>query len=188
MTRPQRHKKGDRLTYPGASAEEVRCDYALAPFDRAALDSERVWGIDRLPGLVSPELAERYGRAIAHLNDRIAAHDPEGTAAAATNCVRGLAAMDAAARAAGHAPAPADVWQVEVGGKICGIIREAGDWPTVEAATAGLRLYTLHEVAIALDALGQAVAAAKDAFPGATVAAVRHRSEIEESLDDEIPW
>ena len=48
--KPIRQTKFDRLMNPGASEAELRCDYAVAPFDRVALDMERIWGIDRLEG------------------------------------------------------------------------------------------------------------------------------------------
>lgn len=188
MTRPRRQNKSDRLISPGATNEEIRCDFALAPFDRAALDAERTWGIDRLPGLVSPQTAERYGRAVAHLNERIAASDPDGTASAAANCVRGLAAMEAEARAAGHQPLKPTVWQIVVGGRTCCLIRDVAEWPAVAAEHPGAAIYTLQEVSVALEHFGQIVVAAKDAFPGAQVTAVRAPTTLEVELEDQIPF
>lgn len=185
--RPRRERKADRLIVPGATADEIACDYALAPFDAAALDSERRWGIDRLPELVAPELAAKYGAAVAYLNDRINAADAAGTAAAATNCIRGLAAMDAAARAAGHQPLPAEVWIGEVDGHRFGVTRDLRDWPALAAAYPGLRVYSLREVGNALAHYGQMVAAVKDQFPGAE-AKPRPPTQLETELEDEIPW
>ena len=39
--RPTRQRKADRQLHSGISAEEIRCDYALAPFDRLAAEMDR---------------------------------------------------------------------------------------------------------------------------------------------------
>ena len=187
--RPRREKKSDRLLNPGATSSEIAVDHAIAPFDRAALDMERLWGVDRLPELVTPALAAKYGAAIAFLNDCINRGDATEAAAAAANCIKGLAAMDAEARSLGHKPAPAEVWLYELDGHRFGIIRETGDWTTLQDSHPGLTLYSLREVALALQSYKSAlpkIEAIKAAFPGAEITAVR--SKLAEELDDELPY
>jgi hypothetical protein len=187
--RPRREKKSDRLLSPGATSSEIAVDYAIAPFDRAALDMERLWGVDRLPELVTPALAAKYGAAMAHLNDCINRGDATEAAAAAANCIKGLAAMDAEARSLGHKPAPAEVWLYELDGHRFGIIRETGDWTTLQDSHPGLTLYSLREVALALLSYKSAlpkIEAIKAAFPGAEITAVR--SKLAEELEDLIPF
>lgn len=186
MTRPQRHNKGDRLMHSGAKPEEVACDFALGPFDTAARNMERKWGINRLEGLVSPETAARYGSAIGKLNAAMDANDPAEVAIRAGVCIRGMAAMDAEATATGHQPITPDAMEIEVDGKTCAVLRDEAAWPAYMAARPGVRVYTLREVANALAAYGQTVGAAKDAFPGATVSAVR--SPLAQALNDDIPF
>jgi hypothetical protein len=186
--RPSYNRKSDRLIYPGASADEIRCDTALAPVDRIATAMDQKWGIDRLVGLVSTETAARYGSALAKLNAAIATSNAEEVATRAAVLVRGYEAMDREAAAAGHTPAPPEAWEIEVGGAMCVVIRDGRDWPMCQAAHPGKRIYTLREVAVALEHLGGMVAAVKDAFPGATVTATRPKTELEESLNDTIPW
>ncbi len=188
MTRPQRFNKGDRLMHSGIKPQEVACDFALAPFDRAARDMERRWGVNRLEGLVSPAMAAKYGMAVAHLNACIEAADPTDTAAAAANCVKGLAAMDAEATAAGHQPLPPAAQEIEVDGKLCAVLWDGNAWPIYAALRPGVRTYTPQEVGNALAAYGATVAAVKDAFPGAEVKAVRQPTKLEDELKDEIPW
>lgn len=187
--RPRREKKSDRLLSPGSTSSEIAVDYAIAPFDRAALDMERLWGVDRLPELVTPALAAKYGAAMAFLNDCINRGDATEAAAAAANCIKGLAAMDAEARSLGHKPAPADVWLYELDGHRFGIIRETGDWTTLQDSHPGLTLYSLREVALALQSYKSAlpkIEAIKAAFPGAEITAVR--SKLAEELEDLIPF
>jgi len=186
MTRPHRHNKGDRLMHSGAKPEEVACDFALGPFDTAARNMERRWGVNRLEGLVSTETAAKFGSAIAKLNAAIDANDPADTAARAAVCIRGMMAMDAEATAAGHQPIPPEALEVEVDGKTCAILADGAQWPAYAALRPGVRVYTLREVGNALAAYGASVAAVKDAFPGAEVKAVR--SPLAQALDDDIPF
>ncbi len=186
MTRPQRHNKHDRLIHSGAKPEEIATDFALGPFDTAAREAERKWGVNRLEGLVSPETAAKYGSAIAKLNAAIDAADPEAVAMRAGVCIRGMAAMDAEATAAGHQPLPPEAWEIEVDGVTCAILKDGNQWPVYAALRPGVRTYTLREVGNALAAYGQSVAAVKDAFPGSEVKAVR--SPLAQELNDDIPW
>lgn len=188
MTRPQRHNKGDRLMHSGIKPEEVACDFALGPFDTAARNSERKWGINRLEGLVSPETAAKYGSAIGKLNAAMEANDPAEVASRVAVCIRGLIAMDAEAIAAGHRPIPPEALEVEVDGKLCVILVDGNQWPAYAALRPGVRAYTLLEVGNALAAYGGTVAAVKDVFPGAVVTAIRQRTPLETELNDEVPF
>ncbi len=167
---------------------EIRCDHAAAPFDRASIEMERTWGIDQLVSLVSPTTAEKYGRAMAHMNAMINAENAPEVAAAAINCMRGLAAMDAEARAVGATPLPPEVFEYEQDGHHFAIIRDTSKWQMAEDRLPGATIYTMREVANALAASRNVVAAVKDAFPGAQVVAIRQRTDLEKSLNDEIPF
>lgn len=188
MTRPQRFNKGDRLMHSGIKPQEVACDFALGPFDTAARDMERKWGVNRLEGLVSPETAARYGSALGKLNAAMEANDPAEVAARVGVCIRGMAAMDAEAAAAGHQPIKAEAWEFDMDGKTCAVLRDDAAWPAYAAERPGVRIYTLREVANALAAYGGMVASVKDAFAGAQVTAVRQRTPLETELDDEVPF
>jgi hypothetical protein len=190
MTHP-RHRRPDRLLTPGASAAEIASDYAAAPFDRIASEMEATWGVDRLPSLVSPELAAKYGRAAAYLNECLNEGDASKVAGAAANCVKGLHAMDAEARRLGHTPAPPDCWMWHDGDTRFVLIRDDSRWQAAQAAHPGLRIVTLREVANAIELRDKAMPAIEKvqaAFPGATVAAIRERSALENELEDEIPY
>lgn len=58
--KPKRQKKSDRLMYAGIRKEEMMCDMAIAPMDRLAEQMDTIWGVDRLPELVSPATAAKY--------------------------------------------------------------------------------------------------------------------------------
>jgi len=189
-TRPPRFKKKfDRMITPGASAMEIRCDMACAPLDNLARQMDARWGVDRLVGLVPPAIAERYGAAIAHLHSVYDAEDPAQTAAAAANCMRGLQAMDAAATAAGHQPADPRVWMIEADGHRYGFVEDAALVAIAERNNPGVKIVTLRQAANSLAITQNAVVvAAVVNFPGATVTAIRPRTQLEEEIGDEIPW
>ena len=186
--RPRRQKLGDRLVTPGARQEEIASDHAVAPFDRLALDMDRTWGIDRLPELVGPETAAKYGSAIAKLNAALATNEPKEVAARAGVCMRGLQAMDTEARQRGHSPQTPLVGEYEHEGRKFGIVREVGDWPVVSSERPCLTLYTLQEVAVALHAHKNAalvVEEIKQHFPGAQI---RSMTETSQEIVDAIPF
>lgn len=203
---PRRKKKADRLLNPGSTTDQIKCDYALAPLDRLATEYELLWGIDRLPELVSVETAARYGAAMAHLNECIASDDPVLVAAAAENCIKGLRFMDAEARANGSEPATGEFWEYRLEAdeyapefKLA-IMRDGMEWQTAKAKRPELEFYTMREVAIALRfyAQNKLVMATKDTFPGAEIVKISNprkivkiskpKNQIDWSHGDEIPF
>lgn len=189
--RPKRQNLGDRLLSPDAGKSRVACDHAVAPFDRAATEMERKWGYDRLPELVAPDMAGKYGAAVGALNEAIAAQDQAQVAWHAGNCIKGLAAMNAQAEAAGHRPQKPEIWEVEIDGALYGLIRDGKDWALAEAARPDLRILTLREAVVTYSAYSALsfVQRAKDAFPGAEIVAVKPRSiASQDELNDPIPF
>ena len=171
--RPRRSGKSDRMLYPQTSIDEVRCDMMLAPFDKAHIDMDNKWGIDRLVELVSVETAEKWGAAMAKLNDAIRSCNVEETKARVGVCVRGLAAMDAEATANGHHPKDPEVWEAEYEGRVFAVIQDGRNWVKTEVQ-GGRRVYSMHEVAVALHALDRGVfAEIKDAIPEAKLAGLK---------------
>lgn len=171
--RPQRKRKSDRLLNPGATRDEQACDFAIAPFDAKAREMELAWGIDRLPDLVSPETAQRYGYAMADLNSAIERNDPAAVLATANNCIKGLAVMDAEARQRGAKPATGEFWEYRLDGDTgpfhFAVMADGAEWQTAKAQRPELQFFTMREVAIALQAYtaNSLFAAVKDNFPDA---------------------
>jgi len=193
--RPRRQRKGDRLLNPDARRAEIETDHAVAPFDRMAEQMDAKWGIDRLPSLVTPELAARYGAAVGYLNECIAANDPAKTIAAVNNCLRGMEAMNAEAERLGANPASGEYIEYELEGENgeppfrFGILKDGCEWQRAKAERPDLEFYTLREAAIALRTKIQTgpIAEVKKHFPGAEVVEHRPRTELEIALNDEIP-
>lgn len=186
---PKRQKRADRITSGMHTKNEIMCDYALAPLDRLAADMDRKWGIDVLPELVSPEMAAKYGSAMAKLNAAIDAADPQEASARSAVCQRGLLAMDAEATSMGRQRASEDVWEVELEGKVIGIMKEGRSWQTIKENRPDLQLVSLREVAVALEyyansVVGHMTEETKKHFPAAEVVGMSGSKQY----DDEIPF
>jgi hypothetical protein len=183
--RPTRQKKDDRILHKGATANEIRADLSLAPFDKAVREMDKRWGVDRLPELVSVESAAKWGKAVAGLNGAIDAQDPDKVKFWVEVCLRGLAAMDAEAVSLGRTVSDPMIWEYEYEGTTFGIIEDGRQWPAAYAKRPGIAIHTMREVAVALHAHRNGlVDAIKLSFPGAEVKAVRRpQAELEDDFD-----
>lgn len=163
----QRRRK-DRIVSPTATPQERRTDYAIAPFDKAAHDMDKKWGIDRLPELVSVETAARYGKLMGDFNEAIDNADPETASKLAAIGIRALAAMDAEAQARGHEPC--NLWEYDLDGFRFAIIEDNRRWQEIKAQRPDLVIFTMREAALALqmfhDTAGGLVGKVKSQFPG----------------------
>ena len=185
-SRPTRQKKDDRILHKGATANQIKADLSLAPFDKAVRDADKRWGVDRLPELVSVESAAKWGKAVAGLNSAIDAEDPDKVKFWVEVCLRGLAAMDAEAVSLGRPLSDPMIWEHEYEGTVYGIIEDGREWPAAYAKRPGMAIYTLREVAVALHAHKNGlVNAVKLSFPGAEIKAIRRKPE---ELEDEIDF
>ena len=183
--RPTRQKKDDRILHKGATANEIKSDLALAPFDAAVREMDKRWGVDRLPELVSTERAAKWGRAMAGLNAAIDAQDPDKVKFWVEVCLRGLASMDAEAVSLGRPVSDPMIWEHEYEGTVYGIIEDGREWPAAYAKRPDIAIHTLREVAVALhEHRNGLVNAVKLAFPGAEVKAVRRpKADLEDDFD-----
>jgi hypothetical protein len=184
--RPTRQKKDDRILHKGATANEIKADLSLAPFDKAVREMDKRWGVDRLPELVSTESAAKWGKAMAGLNAAIDAQDPDKVKFWVEICLRGLTAMDAEAVSLGRPVSDPMIWEHEYEGQVYGIIEDGREWPAAYAKRPGIAIHTMREVAVALhEHRNGLVNAAKLAFPGAEVKAIRRAPQ---DLEDEIDF
>lgn len=182
--RPTRQKKDDRILHKGATANQIRADLSLAPFDRGVREMDAKWGIDRLPELVSVESADKWGKAMAGLNSAIDAEDPDKVKFWVEVCLRGLKAMDGEAIKSGHPISDPMIWEHEYDGTVYGIIEDHREWPAAYAKRPGIAIHTMREVAIALHAHRNGlVDAVKLSFPGAQVTAIRRGEDMEDDID-----
>jgi hypothetical protein len=185
-----RTKRPDELTNPIQFASSIyeAIYHALRPLDKIAANLETKWGVDRLPSLVSPDTAAKFGTAKAKLDQAIEAEDPELVTRKATVLWRGWAAMAEEATAAGHKPLEVEAWAWESeGGTAFTVCRSSTHaHALVKRGDIGGRIYSLEEICRIVEAVDKPglIGAVKDAFPDSTVRRVRPV----EDPDDDIPF
>ena len=184
----KRQKKSDRILHGNQNKDAIMCDYAVAPVDRLVTEMDRKWGVDRLPELVSVEMAQKYGRQVGMMNEAVADNDVERTQKKAEQVIKGMIAMDAEAERMGAHKASSDVWEVEVDGELFGIMKDGRAWKQIKEQRPELELLTLREVALAYrwfreNWMGELEKAAKQSFPGAEMIDIKGKT-----FDDPIPW
>lgn len=162
---------------------------ALVGLDRDAHALECRWGVGRLVVLADDLLRERFTRQRRKLDDAIQSTAPAAAVLPQVEATRrGWQALEAAALAAGHAPAPPVVWEVLLSnGTVAAIVHDRADASIVAADGRHVAVYTLSEIGKLIEKFPQLVTA-KRLFPGATVSAIRTRSPIDWDAGDEVPW
>jgi hypothetical protein len=155
---------------------------ALAVHDEATAAIEASWGRERLLRLVPPDLAQRFRDAAGQLDAAITSGSIEIAAQKAAAVARGLAALDAAARKAGHDPDQVEVWTV---GEYA-VYRYAEDWHPVSRLHPELKPISAEELIRLMQATeaGVFLTRAKELWPMATVVPAQHDRE----LNDFVPF
>lgn len=149
------------------------------------------WGIDRLPELVSPETAAKYGSAFDKLNAAITAQDADEIVARVGVCIRGMAAMDAEAERLGRDPKPPELIEVELEGRRIALMPDDRRWHAYERDNPGVELFTLRQAAVALadrQENSPAVQEARRQDASPTPAPQKPQTDWGAEIDDEIPW
>lgn len=162
---------------------------ALSPLDQVAANMEAKWGCDRLPRLVSTDLAARFGSARQKLDEAIRTNDPDLTARRADILIRGWQALDRAATEAGHTSMPPDTWSVRHGDKTYTVVLNRRDHDIVSRLSPEPEhVVTINELLLAWSQWAPSAFAeqVKSHWPGSEARTAR--SERSEVLDDEIPF
>ena len=186
-------RKPDALTqrdgYTDPIAEGIH--HSIKPLDRIATEMELKWGCDRLPGLVSPQMAAKFGSAKAKLDAAVESNVAPDVARTAGVMMRGWAALDAEATKGGHKPLEPHIWSHTTDAGFRFAVAQANPdalkaihtHPDLE----GVAVYSLDEIGRLLESKSmELVNAAKERFPGATVKAVRMPPAGD--MVDELPW
>lgn len=170
-----------------------RSDIAIERLDEVAGRMERKWGVGRLPRLVSVDLAERFYRQKAKLDDAITDEATGGSVAnvefEAGRMVNAWMALDAAAEAAGADPASgqyltarlSDGRSLVISVDLEGIGHFRRQNPDQSAA-----VWTMDEIVRVLEGF-DLVLRTKHLFEGAVVEEVRVKPEVNWRRGDELP-
>lgn len=193
----RRYRKDPFTPGSGTMPNAMEIWHMLGPLDEVARQMEQKWGIERLPCLVSEATARKFAAARDRLDQLLADNDSGEDVLArietdAAILRRGWLALDREATEAGAQPFDQSAWSLMVNGMPAVIVRDQAAAATVQALDPHRTVYTLDEVGIliatALKQIAPAVADVKAEFPGATVTAIKPRSQLAKDLDDEIPF
>jgi hypothetical protein len=164
--------------------------------DKAATMAEDRWGVGRLPMLVDGDMRARFMRQgarfrealdEAYASSMLTADQLQAVQKAAEGMERAWAALDKAATESGCTPVDPDIWEAVLeDGSIACIVRTTADASKVLRDGRALNVWTLDEVARAIDHLPEIVRQAKETWPGATVVEKRQRSRG--VMDDPVPF
>jgi hypothetical protein len=172
---------------------KTRSQIAIEALDEAARYCEAKWGVDRLPKLVSVDLAERFDRQLKKLNHAI---DEECTGGSIANVeyeagrmFNAWMALDAAAEAAG-AVLLDGAWMAArmADGRsmvICRDLESAQFWRQQNPDQAAA-LWTLPEIVHVLEGF-DLVNRTKHIFEGAVVEDARASNRVNWARGDELP-
>jgi hypothetical protein len=174
--------------------------------EAARKEVEGKWGVGRVELLAGDDLRAKWRRQCASWRTVYAAawesqfltrDQLQAVQDKAAAMQRGYVALDAAAEEAGHRPIAPWVWEVLLsGGEVAAIVQTNAEAGKVIADGRYLVVYTLAEVGAVIAALPDALALAKQTFPGARFQVPRFSSAIEDQLGagpwrpegDEIPF
>ena len=157
-----------------AVGHEAIAGASLDRLDAVASAMERKWGVDRLPKLVDAPLAVRFRSQAERLDKANRSGVSAAVSVQAEAMLRAWNTLDTAALAAGWKPLAPTIWEAVLPGtgEVIAIVRDS-DEAFALAKERTSAVWTLAEVAIAIEAFGDGVRSAKVAFPGAEVTAVR---------------
>jgi hypothetical protein len=153
-------------------------DYSLAKaildgVDETIAASERRWGVDRLRLLVADDLRARWDRQWVAYCRAVKANDLADIQKHGAAVRRAVAALEAAATAAGAEPISPVVWEATYEGRVIAVVRTSAEAYAVATQGRGVEVWTLDElVRVALPRTAM-IAAVKEVFPGAEVTAYK---------------
>lgn len=186
-----RRQRPDKLTAPETFTNPIADGiyHALRPLDAVASRMEEKWGVDRLPDLVTPATASRFGTAKAKLDAALEADDVDAVVHRAAVMIRGWEALDAEATAAGRKPVEVEAWLWRDDNDVPhAFLRDASDAIRYGKANPGVRCWTMSEivrVAAAAEERSSLIGRVKETWPGAEVTDIKRKNEV---LDDELPF
>jgi hypothetical protein len=160
----------DRL--PGEPSLAVQS--AIEDYDRQIWEAERIWGVDRLPSLVSDDTRQRWWTGIAMLNTAIRDNNAVMVKALVDNMIVGLQKMILEAETAGYKPLAPDIWEAPLSdGRVLQIVR---NFPigSYQPDNRNLLVWPLEDVARLIEHQ-EAINTVKKIFPGATITDIREK-------------
>jgi hypothetical protein len=156
------------------SSQAYRIQAMVEGLDQVALAMERKWGVGRLRLIVSDFLRAKFDEQKDRLDAAIQTGDERFITAQVEGMKRAWSALDRAAHDAGEKPLAPDVWECVLPstGEVVSIVRTEAEAHHVARES---EVWTLAEIAVLIERLGDEVRQVKRTFPGSAVVEVRDR-------------
>lgn len=154
--------------------DAYRINQLIDRFDEMFVEMEKIWGVDRLPLLVSQETSDKWKRHLEKLNEAIVKKELQVVSDLIEGAKRGIKKMDQEARQRGNEPHGAPVgWTVKMpsGGvlAVVGTGNEAAVFQAMVTPDQDMHIYSLKEVANIIEALNRLPAEKREAVFKATL-------------------
>ena len=177
---------GDDFTQDYGNPITTAIHMAIKPLDKAAHRAELTWGADRLPSLVEPATAAKFGSAKAKLDQAIINNDEDEVIRRASVLIRGYERMNEEAKENGYSPLKPSIWShtTTEGFKFAVAQGNADAIKAIrtDPALEGVAVYSLDEIGRILENQSLAlVNSIKNVFPDSKVTTF-------EPLNDEVPF
>lgn len=186
-----RRRKPDPISNPmqfGNPIDEA-VYHVCAPLDRIAREMESKWGPDRLPSLVAPESASKFGSAKGKLDAAILANDVELVTRKVGVLMRGWQALDREATEAGHPTIDIEAWFWRDGTQPVAVCRTNAEAHQLVERIEGVRVYTIPEIARIVEAFEKRVPVGADLKTEiGDCKVVRIREPWDEEVGDDVPF
>jgi hypothetical protein len=171
------------------SAERVQ--HIITELDAVAVKYEKLWGVDRLPKLVSQATYDKWVAQMDKLNLALEQNDAAMVQELAAGCIRGWQVMDAEAKTAGHKPpSKPEAWLCRMGQRTLAIVATEDDAAVYAAhlePDANVVIWPLQAIA---DLVGEKYSAWDDQIKrcgtAAQVEVVKEQPAGE--FDDDVPF
>jgi len=180
--------KPSKVYYQPTQGAMRRMQDALHRYDDVVSEVEGRWGVDRLVWLVGGDLRDRFEKQMDRLNAAIDKCDPSIEHEVDVT-LRGVAALEQAAIAAGAKPLSGDYIEGRMpDGRVIAITATGYEAGKVKRDNRDMVVYSADEIGRIIGGLNKeapVVDAIKNAFIGAEVQSVK---PVKYDLDDEIPF
>jgi hypothetical protein len=158
---------------------------ALQDFDRALHHTEKAWGVDRLPLLVSQETRLKWWKAVDALNEARFTGNADRVKTLAANLVKGLQHLEDEALTANRKTLDPEIWETPLpDGRVLRVVRTWPERAHSPDSDPNVVTYTLEEVGRLLGSQAF-LSAVKKEWPAAHVTEVRSPKG---DLNDDIPF
>ena len=175
------------LATEAMAPESNRVQAIVESLDEFVHAMERKWGVDRLQLLVPDDLRARWEAQKERLDAAIRSNQERFVAAQAEGMRRAWAALERVALAAGEQPLSPLVWECVLPstGEVISLVRTDAE---AHHVARDCRVFTVAEIGVLIEALGDNTLEVKRHFPGATITGIRGKPPIDWERGDEIPF